>query len=84
MKRIPDSLNRFLAVALLPFSVWQAGSLADKFTFTDIWIFLACYTLLILVFYAINRMGLFLLKNAFEHLMDGLEKDKQGNNNALS
>jgi hypothetical protein len=84
MKRIPEGLNRFIILALLPFSVWQAGSLADKFTFTDKWIFLACYIALIGIFYAINRMGFYLIKNAYERLMGNLERNKQGNNNALS
>jgi hypothetical protein len=84
MKRIPEGLHKFIVLALLPFSVWQAGSLTDKFTFTDKWIFLATYTGLILVFYAINRMGFYLIKNAYEILIENMEKDKQGNKNVLS
>ena len=84
MKRIPESLNRFIQVVLLPFSIWQAGSRADKFIFTDKWVFLFSYLGLILVFYAINRMGFYLIKIAYEHLIEGLEKDKQGNKNVLS
>lgn len=84
MKKMPESFNRFILLALIAFSIWQAGSLTDKFTFTDKRIFLVSYIGLILIFYAINRMGFYLIKIAYEHLMDGLEKDKQGNKNALS
>jgi hypothetical protein len=40
--------------------------------------------LLILIFFAINRFGFYLISLALEHLIQDMNKNKQGNNKALS